>query len=59
MLDIEQIKKGLEDRNIPTVSERIGVHPHTLREIKKGTRVPAYDTLKAISDYLEKGVGDD
>jgi DNA-binding Xre family transcriptional regulator len=52
MLTIEEIRERLADRRLSVVAEACGVHPETLRRLVKGNNV-AYDTLKALSDYLE------
>lgn len=54
MLTIEEIKQRLSDRNIKAVAEAIGVSRQTISNIKNGKNTtPAYQTVKAISDYLE------
>jgi|LakMenEpi03Aug12_release.lakeMendotaPanAssembly.Ray.scaffolds.fasta_scaffold1730618_2 predicted transcriptional regulator len=54
MLTIEEIRKKLEDRNLKLVSERSGVPYQVVLRVANGTNTnPAYNTTKAISDYLE------
>jgi len=54
MMTLEQIKASLDDRNLKLVSERSGVPYQVLLRIKKGTTTnPAYNTIKALSEYLE------
>ena len=56
MLNLEQIKSGLEDRNLEKVAERTGIHRNTINAIRTGSNTnPTYATLKVLSDYLEKG----
>lgn len=55
MLDLDQIKAKLEDRNLKEVSRRTGVGYNNLHGIATGARDnPGYKVLKAISDYLER-----
>lgn len=51
MLTIEQIRAALADRVTTSVAQAIGVHPETIRRIKRGESA-RYDILKALSDYL-------
>lgn len=54
MLTIEEIKNRLHDRNIKAVAKAVGVSRQTISNIKNGKNTtPAYQTVKAISDYLE------
>jgi predicted transcriptional regulator len=54
MMTLEKIREALDDRNLKLVSERSGVPYQVLLRIKKGeTQNPAYNTTKALSDYLE------
>jgi transcriptional regulator with XRE-family HTH domain len=53
MLTLDQIAGMLQDRRLDKVHEATGVHPNTLRAIRKGRRLnPSYNTLKALSEYL-------
>ena len=53
MLNLADIIKKLEDRNLREVSRRTGVGYNNLHGIAKGTRTnPSYLVLKALSDYL-------
>lgn len=54
MLTIEQIKEKLQDRKISVISEALNISRHTIANIKNGSEVvPSYQTVKALSDYLE------
>ena len=54
MLTIEQIKEKLQDRKISVISEALSISRHTIANIKNGSEVvPSYQTVKALSDYLE------
>jgi len=53
MLDLEQVKFLLSDRNLKIVAKRTGVVYETLRRASIGLHEPSYDSLKKISDYLE------
>ena len=53
VLNLEQIRTALDDRNLERVSENTGIHRNTLAAIRAGTNTnPTYATLKALSDYL-------
>ena len=54
MLTIEQIKQRLQDRNIKAVAKALGISRQTISAIKSGKNAaPSYQTVKALSDYLE------
>jgi predicted transcriptional regulator len=53
MLNLDQIRAALDDRNLEKVSENTGVHRNTLAAIRTGSNInPTYATVKALSDYL-------
>ena len=52
MLDLEQVRKGLEDYNIRKVSESVGIYYNTILGIYRREN-PSYETIKKLSDYLE------
>jgi transcriptional regulator with XRE-family HTH domain len=57
MLNLDQIRDALADRNLEAVSERTGIHRNTLSAIRTGANQnPTYVILKLLSDYLS-GVG--
>jgi transcriptional regulator with XRE-family HTH domain len=54
MLNLEQIKEKLSDKNLSEVGRRIGVTRAYLSAICRGyASNPSYQMLKKISDYLE------
>lgn len=53
MLTIEQIKERLKDANLMKVAKAAGVHQNSLYRLMNGSTRTSYDTVKAISDYLE------
>ena len=53
MLTLEAIKVKLKDMNIRAVSKACGLHENTVYSLVHGKR-PSYDTVKALSDYLEE-----
>jgi hypothetical protein len=53
MMTVEQIRKRLEDANLKRVAENAGVHPATLYRLMNEDSKPLYETVKALSDYLE------
>ncbi len=53
MLNLDQIRIALDDRNIEKVSARTGIHRNTIAAIRNGTNAnPTYATMKLLSDYL-------
>lgn len=53
MLNLDQIRKALDDRNMDKVAERTGIHRNTISAIRAGSNQnPTYATLKTLSDYL-------
>ena len=54
MMTVEQIKKRLEDANLKRVAENAGVHPATLYRFMQLDSNPLYETVKALSDYLQE-----
>jgi len=55
MLSLEDIQKQLDDRNLKTISNRIGLSYMTIWKVKTGGKYDnfSYETIKKISDYLE------
>ena len=53
MLNLDQIRTALDDRNIEKVAARTGIHRNTIAAIRNGTNAnPTYATMKLLSDYL-------
>ena len=53
MLNLDQIRTALDDRNIEKVSARTGIHRNTIAAIRNGVNAnPTYATMKLLSDYL-------
>ena len=52
-MTVEQIKRRLEDANLKLVAENAGLHPATVYRLMQGQGRTAYETVKALSDYLE------
>lgn len=53
MLNIEQIRHQCEGVKVTHISEKTGLHYHTVRHALKPDTNPSYDTVKALSDWLE------
>jgi transcriptional regulator with XRE-family HTH domain len=54
MLSIEEVVMLLQDRAIPVVAERTGIHYNTVLNIKNGTnKNPSYEVIKKLSDYFQ------
>ena len=60
MLDLKQIVTILQDRNLSEVCRRTGLNYITVWRIYKDSETanPNYETVKKLSDYLEKKIGD-
>jgi transcriptional regulator with XRE-family HTH domain len=59
MLTLYQITTALGDRNWKRISEATGVNYQTVWKIARGSAGNvSYDTVKKLSDYLEKKIGD-
>ena len=59
MLELEQIIEILKDRNISEVSRRTELNYLTIWKIAHGLGGrTSYDTVKKLSDYLEKKPGE-
>ena len=53
MLDLDQIRVALEDRNVEKVAACTGIHRNTIAAIRNGTNAnPTYATMKLLCDYL-------
>jgi transcriptional regulator NrdR family protein len=52
MLTVEQIKERLQDANLKRVAENAGIHPASVYRLMQDAK-PMYETVKALSDYLE------
>lgn len=53
MLEIEEIRKRLEDRTLTKVAEKAGVPYDTLWAVASGRNNPSYETLQKLSIYFE------
>lgn len=53
MLNLDQIRAALDDRNLEKVAENTGIHRNTISALRTGINTnPTYATLKTLSDYL-------
>lgn len=53
ILDLETIRKQLDDRSLYKVSDRTGIHYNTLLKIRDGENAnPSYKTVLTLSKYL-------
>jgi len=53
MLTLELIREQLQDRRLTVISEKTGLHPNTLRDIRNNSDCnPSHRVLLALSDYL-------
>jgi len=54
MLTLEQIRGQLQDRRLSVVSEKTGLHPNTLRDIRNNADCnPSHRVLAALSQYIK------
>lgn len=53
MLNLEEIRLRLVDANLKKVAEKAGVHEARVYRLMSGETEPMYETVKALSDYLE------
>jgi DNA-binding XRE family transcriptional regulator len=52
-MNLEEIRKALEDRIIIKVAEGTGLNPHTIYRIQKGKHTPNIGTMKLLARYLK------
>lgn len=57
MLTIEELKLLLKDRNIAQVSRETGLHANVIYRVVNGHSKPSYDTIVALSNYINKDTG--
>lgn len=58
MMNLEQVQKALKNSNLTEVSRHVNITVSYLSYLANGKRLnPSYDTLKRLSDYLEKQHG--
>jgi DNA-binding phage protein len=53
MMNLEEIKARLVDSNLKKVAEKAGIHEARVYRLMSGETEPMYETVKALSDYLE------
>jgi predicted transcriptional regulator len=53
MLNLEEIRVRLVDANLKKVAEKAGIHEARVYRLMSGETEPMYETVKALSDYLE------
>lgn len=54
MLTIVQIKQRLSDANLRRVAVNAGLHPATVYRFMQGDSQPLFETVRALSAYLQK-----
>ena len=53
-MNIEQIRKELQDRQLHKIAKATGLHVNTIRGIRDGFITdPRLSTVQALADYLE------
>jgi len=54
MLTLELIRAQLQDRRLTVISEKTGLHPNTLRDIRNNADCnPSHRVLLALSEYMK------
>jgi DNA-binding phage protein len=53
MMNLEEIRARLIDANLKKVAEKAGIHEARVYRLMSGETEPMYETVKALSDYLE------
>lgn len=54
MLSLELIREQLQDRRLTVISEKTGLHPNTLRDIRNNADCnPSHRVLAALSQYIK------
>jgi len=53
MLTLDQIKEKMKDRRVRVVAKETGMNHQTIYNALKDGSNPEYETVKALSDYLE------
>lgn len=55
MMTLDEIRHAMRDRRLDILSDATGISRQTLHEIRSNPDAnPRYETLKALSDYLEQ-----
>ena len=54
MITLSAIRAMLADRNLREVSRQTGLHYNVVYRLANGTQNPSYETVRAISEYLER-----
>lgn len=52
-MTLDEIREKLQDRNLRTVAEKIGVHYNTIYKILNGDVNVRYSTILKLSEYLK------
>ena len=57
MMNLNQVREALQDRNLTRVAEAVGLSYETVRRVASGKeRNFSYSVIKALSDYLSQPV---
>ena len=54
LLDIEEIKVKMADRNASAVANSVGVTRQSISAILTGKHNPSYELLKKLTEYFSK-----
>jgi hypothetical protein len=54
IMTIEEVRSALKDRRLKVVADAIGLTYPTIKAILDGSTSPKYETVRLLSDYLQK-----
>ena len=56
MMTLDQVRRELQDRKLTAVAKATGLHYQTVWRVASGNyEALSYETVKALSDYLQSG----
>jgi len=59
MYTLEQVRTALQDRQLSTVAEATGLSYDTVWRVARGkVSAVSYDTVRRLSEYLQRAVAD-
>ena len=54
MMTLQEIREAMQDRKLPVIAEKTGLHINTVRYILTPGANPTLRVLSALSDYFER-----
>ena len=55
IMTIEEVRAALRDRRLVVVASEVNLSYPTVKAIVDGRTSPKYETVKLLSDYLQRG----